>query len=273
MRWVLIALFLIVVTMACEASNTPTAAPQATTNVQTAAVNQTIEERGRAATATVAAATEAAVIQASPTLDATPSSIATATPEAHVEIQSWTLIERSYGGTARVIGEVINSGDAPAQRIDVVVTLYDGAGTILVSGSAVNLMPIIPAGEKSPFSATFFGTDPADIADVRFQVQYTKHDPDSRSFRSHTSAFEVVQINWGAERITGEILNADTETVQYINIVIVGYYPDGEIFGLVGTTADLTILAPGETSPFTVSSADYESQPDMIRVYAWGQRT
>jgi hypothetical protein len=72
-------------------------------------------------------------------------------------------------GYWHIAGEVANEGDAPAEFVKIIATVYDAQGQVAGTGFAFSSLDTIPAGGKSPFEISLEKRD--NFARYELQVQ------------------------------------------------------------------------------------------------------
>lgn len=289
MRWLMVAL--VVVLAACadsggdstrttnETRSSPVADAGAT---ETRAVEQTEiagVRSGGASTqqSTTAGSTATYAATAAPTTPATTATAtvpkATPTPDAvaDVAVGKWRSYLPEYSKMMRVVGDVVNNGTGIATDVQVAITMYDAAGTIIGSGEAIYILPMIPAGGKSPFIATIDGADPALVADTKFQVQFENYDPDAFMAGFYSIDLAVNQVSWSGDTLVGEVQNTGDKTLEGVAVIAISYDAAGEVHGVYQTYVSLDQIAPGDTSPFSASYLGVEGDPATVEAFAYGR--
>jgi hypothetical protein len=192
-----------------------------------------------------------------PTATQRPTPTATAPPsEAAVEIAQWHRVERQYTDGVTIVGVLVNTGNATASEVNVVASVYDANGVILGSEESWTVAPILPAGAKGPFEIRITSIDTAAVDDSKtvVQGQYVTMEPDSFEAEYYTTdGLVVTQLQWTLERISGEVRNDDSETVENVRILVVGYDAAGNVVTVESLYADLDQLSPGQSSPFSAA--------------------
>lgn len=281
-RWLMLLPLVIVLIAACGGDDD---APTRTTNSTT---DPTSTGASGQATATPAAPestpTSAPTVTeaASPTPAATATPVATstpaptATPEASppdIQVVQWTRVMASYGTAVYVMGYVQNHGETAAQDVQVVVSLRDAAGSII--GSTDSQVPaVVTAGAQAPFRATITDIDPAAVASVDLLTQFEPFDPDDFVAGYWITDIEIVQANWTGSSWAGEIRNVGDVGTQLVAVYLCALDAGGAVIWCDYSYADLDEIAPGATSPYTVSiTQDGLPTPASSIAYAIGTET
>lgn len=252
-----------------------TSTPRTTATTQAAAEPTATTARPVEPTPTTAPAepTNTAAPTATQRPTNTPAPTATATVEsvANVEVLDWKAFQDSIN-YYHVVGVLQNSGNIAAQQIQVVVSLYDATGTILGSGTASTVLPIIPAGAKTGFATTIADVDAATVADTKIQVQFAPLDTTSFDGEYYNVTDLVVeQVSWTADKIVGVVVNNGDGTVETRSVIVVGYNGDGTLFGVETAYIQLDELAPGMSSPFDTSLfGTGGAAPATVEAWAYG---
>lgn len=206
-------------------------------------------------TATVTSAT--ATIQAGVSVTSPPAPTATMVPPTNTaapsgaDVQSDQIIVMPGAGGARFMGQVVNRGGGPASHVRVVVTVYDAAGAVLASSGNGTLMmrPVIPAGEVGPYAGILSSFDPALIAETKVEVEFDDYDSSDFVYLSEES-IEVVQAQWGEDKLTGEVRNIGEGPIGSAYVLAVAYGADGVIVNVQLAHVTSTEIAPGEVAAF-----------------------
>jgi len=198
---------------------------------------------------------------------------ATATPEgaADVQVGKYRVFQPQYGERLSVVGEVNNVGTAIAMDVQVAIAMYDAAGTIVGSGEASWVLPMIPAGGKSPYEASIEVPDTAAVAETRIQVQFETYDSTAFIADYYTINLEIGQVAWNPDQIVGEVVNPTDAAIKSVYVLVIGYDAAGEVFGVKSIGIDLDEIGPGGNAPFSSSYLGYgDDVPATVEAYAWG---
>jgi len=208
-----------------------------------------------------------------PTATATPEPTATATPEPEkplVEVVQWTLTQSTFDDRViYVIGELTNSGTGDAEQVDIVVSAVDPAGVVIASTDAVAILPLVRAGAKSPFKATFQEITPDQIGDVQFDVRYQPSSDVSDVVMTYALDLSVTSVEWAVDHLAGEVQNNGDEAVEVVIVIVVGYDAVGTLVGIETVLAETERLEPGLTATFFADLYEYVEPPTLVEAHAY----
>ncbi|MCB8941598.1 MAG: hypothetical protein H6655_24540 [Ardenticatenaceae bacterium] len=192
----------------------------------------------------------------------TPQPTETPTPKLQVELVSAT--DYQSDGNLVIYGEVFNSGDLPAKEPDVRVTLYDEAGSVLVTESSFVDLPlalslwftgVLYPGEKAPF--TILVNDPGEWTSYDIDLVY--EEANRRDFEEHCREFLVSNDSGRAiddllynYRVSGEIKNTGEKECGPVRFSVTLYDVQGNVVGVNTYMSDVDPFAPQEEYPFSV---------------------
>ena len=245
-------------------SDVQTTSPVATTLTQPTATTA-------AAAEATTAPTEPAATEPAPTATTEPTTTPEPAGEADVIAGKWKVQDNGYGAVY-FFGEAVNQGAAPASDVTVVITLRDASGGVLASEQA-NLasISIIPAGELRPFKGIITGVDMSAVATQDIQIQFKTYDDSALLAGFYSIAFDVVQPQWTADHITGEITNTSDSGVQYILVSAIGYDDAGDVIAVETGSPSLDPIDAGASSPFDISLFNADPAiPATFAIFASG---
>lgn len=258
-----------------KATETRSAEQTEVAEVRAGAAQPTETAAGSEPTATEGVEAEPTATErpSSPSATTAPPTATTPAVSADVQLGKWVNKEASYGGAVYTMGEVINQGTGDAGEVEVVVTHYDAAGTVISSGEAFEILPQIPADGKSPFRVMVSNTTLANVVETKIQVQFKNYDPDAFMANFFRTDIEVTQVSWTGDQIAGEVLNAGDEPAEGIQVLVIGYDEAGEIYGVYATYVDLDQVDPGVTAPFSASYLGFgDGSPAKASAFAYGRK-
>ena len=199
----------------------------------------------------------------------------TPTPEPvgqKVEVVSFHSVKDEYG-SLDFIGEVTNVGDEDAASIQVVLSLTDGQGNVVGTGTSyVDALSILPPGETIPFDI-YVSNPPASWAKESIQVQAEAADSFSRSSvysDLEASGVTIAPDEYLGVTVRGVVKNTGTETAQLVQVTFAAYDSAGAIQAVDFTFANLDQIAPGGTSPFEISVLDLDAAPASYKLFVEG---
>jgi hypothetical protein len=208
-----------------------------------------------------------------PVVTATPA--ATVTPAVtmeEVQLLNYRSHETEYG-SLRFYGEVSNNGNTEVASVEVVITLLDGTGKVIGTGSNYTQPDCLSPGERGAFAISVL--DPPDTwADERVQLQWS---PMSEWLRDmcykafSVSGVTVTSGDYGGLVVRGQVKNTGAQAASLTQVTFVGYDTAGKVLVVDFSFADIDPLAPGNSSPFEISFIDLDDPPasHKVTVQAW----
>lgn len=172
------------------------------------------------------------------------------------------------GGDLIVVGEVQNVGSSIESQVAITATAYNSSqfsiGSNTFSAYGVNLLP----GQKSPF-----------YLDIPQSNSVTPLDPNWANSVTNVNAFVVVVTDTtqtpysglsiasgskatdssGIYTVSGTIVNNGSETVGNVWVLSTFYDSNGTVVGIGVSPYAANSLAPGDSTPFTVSPTDADA--------------
>jgi murein DD-endopeptidase MepM/ murein hydrolase activator NlpD len=175
-------------------------------------------------------------------------------------------------GSLWCLGEVINNTGADIEQVQVAVSLYDGKGEMVATGSTFTEFDIIPNESKIPFALLF--TEP----------------PSSFSHHQVVALSGVTVAHWGrnymdltiesdhgeasgelAYVVTGQVRNTGQHDAEQIRIVVTAYDAEGRVMGIRRGGPETQTLGVDESSPFRVSLSPLGGQVVTYTVQVQGR--
>jgi hypothetical protein len=211
---------------------------------------------------------------ATPTLMATVTPTPTVVPTEAVEVLNYRSHQSEYG-SLQFYGEVGNNGSTEVASVEVVLTLLDGAGKVIGTGSAYTDPGCLSPGERGAF-AIYVSDPPSAWANERIQVQWS---PISEWLRDmcyeafSVSGTTVTSGEYGGLVVRGQVTNTGTEAATLTEMTFVGYDTAGKVLVVDSSFADVDPLAPGNSSPFEIWISELDAPPASygITAEAWAQ--
>ena len=166
--------------------------------------------------------------------------------------------ESEYGDFS-LTGNVVNSGDAPARMVKLVVVAYDENGQVVDTNSSSLPLDIVLPGGVSPFELRLDGFKQAPY-DYEILVQ-GRQDTDVATQQSEVP-IKVTQVttylnDWEQLYIVGEAVNEGAVPARDIRAVASLVDANGDVLDLSTTNwADLELVPPGAVYPFSFYFSD-----------------
>jgi hypothetical protein len=176
------------------------------------------------------------------------------TPPLTADFQDVTLIPGRIAGDWTVIGLITNQSAQTVGDLVLDVGLYDEGDVALAHLPISPALPRLGPEDQSPFTARFTGAGSADHA----RAEVVAYRPSEAS----PTSIEVGQLQaWpmdeGRLAVFGRAVNAGGQTVEVDGLAIMASSSSGQPLALSETTAGLSLLDPGEATPFvTVLETD-----------------
>jgi len=212
-----------------------------------------------------------AFTKSSPALNPTDTTIKptdTLEPQIELEAGSYTSYLDSIG-TLWFVGEIINKGNAPAQNVEVALSLLDDNGKVAAVGS--DRFSFIQANGKFPFKI-MVNKAPKEWKEVKIQIQGTPYN--SKSFMPPYIDLKTDQVtgqlpdsSYGKYGLAGTVINVGQKTATLVHIVAVAYDKDGKVIDVGDTFATLTDIEPGGDSPFSLEFGTITEAPASYEVF------
>jgi hypothetical protein len=194
------------------------------------------------------------------------------TSAAHIRVGKWTRVAASdTPATQYVMGEIINDGSVDVANIQITVTLVDASGAVIATDVAEELLPVLKAGQLSPFAAIVLNVDNPDaIADVQFQTQFDTYDPNDSAMNVYTLDLNVTQAQWIGGAVSGEVQNTGAGAAQDVTVLVIGYDAGGNVVGVVQTYTQTEQIDPGASASFMSNFVGFAAEPASVQAVAFG---
>jgi hypothetical protein len=208
-------------------------------------------------TTTEVISTTAPVISSSPTPK----------PQINLQAGSYTSYRDSID-SLWFVGEVVNTGDASAQNVQVAISLIDSSGNIVGTGS--ESLVYVGANGKFPFKILVLN-DPAEWAEVKIQIQGEPYSENSLFAPYIELEIDNVSGKPGdflGYNLTGVVKNTGDKTALLVYITAVAYDEEGQVVDVGWTFATLDQIAPGGDSPFSIDFSNLEDAPTSYEIFS-----
>ncbi|HQV68636.1 MAG: LysM peptidoglycan-binding domain-containing protein [Anaerolineae bacterium] len=162
-------------------------------------------------------------------------------------------VYRTAAGSLEVLGEVFNPGPNPIGNVQLLISLMDAGGKVLLSQPFFVALEVVPPSSTSPFRVLFADPPPSYAT---FNVNILR----AENFSGNARYAKVsVTKNQGAPEgnlfhVTGEVTNTDVVTANLVRVIITTYDPDKKVIGYryVQLNND-EALKPGAVTPFDIT--------------------
>ena len=177
----------------------------------------------------------------------------TATPTPFpLTVQGVNFVENPPG-TLWCFGEVANPGGSTLSEMVVGVNLFDADGNLLASQAAYTALDIVPIGQTVPFAVPF---DDPPSSFAQYQVAAISAVPLLGETRYYLDLNPVevsaTQVGDNTYRISGQLENTGTDSVETIKLVVTAYGDAGQVLALRQVTLDVKVLLGGARTPFQI---------------------
>jgi hypothetical protein len=170
------------------------------------------------------------------------------------------LSSNSYisSGYFYIVGEIENKLPHNLEFVKIVATYYDDNNEVLGTSFTYTELDILGPGQKSPFELSNYPDNfiPSSYK-VQASYQITSSTPyDGLSINSYRSS-----VDGGYYKVVGEVENNGDRTVDFVKLVATFYDDSNEVIGTSFTYTDLDTIAPGDTSPFELTTYPQKINP------------
>ena len=153
-------------------------------------------------------------------------------------------------GSLHVVGEVYNGLAAPLGQITVDVSVYDGYGAEVTTGSGWSLVNTVMPGMLGPFDIVITGADALSAQDYAATIDYVVRPPKSQVI--DVTAATLERSSQGDLFITGTVVNRGEATANMISIVATIYDMDGNVATVARTHPEPGYLRADHQGAFVV---------------------
>lgn len=152
-------------------------------------------------------------------------------------------------GNLTIAGEVRNDSSLSVGQVEILITFYDAAGTIIDTTQGRTLLDVIPPGETSPFLIIL--PRPANLG--AHSLRATAR-PVAPSLTAQLSAVEVRRFedDAGFFHIKGTIKNVGNRVAKRIKVAAVIYGRDGRVINVGLASPTSSTLSPGEQASYDI---------------------
>jgi hypothetical protein len=184
----------------------------------------------------------------------------TRAPSPLLSVSEVVLYPQPARAEVSVYGLVENLGTDPLSDVEILVQLLDESDTLLQQRVAPIFLPHLHPQDESPFAVNF--SDAADVAHVRVELaSYTKMPVTSVPLT--LDAWSQTSEVGGRTAVLGELENDSDRTVVLHRIGFAVLSADGELQGLSPPAAHLSLLEPGEVTPFITTLDELQTEQQL----------
>jgi hypothetical protein len=207
--------------------------------------------------------TQRAESTASNTPGATRTPRSTPTRFQDIIVQEFVLKEGPSQDEISIHGMVKNLGREPLTDVQLLVQLLDGQGQLIQQKLVPIFLPHLKARSESPFSVTF--KDAAEPKRVSIEVASYARIPVT-PVALDPERWSLTPLVGGGAAVLGEIVNTSERTVALHRVGFLVLGPDGKLLELSQAAEHLSVLEPGEVTPFL---AKLERRPEerQLKLY------
>ncbi|MBI3168678.1 MAG: hypothetical protein HYZ22_09385 [Chloroflexi bacterium] len=218
---------------------------------------------GLACSALTPRVTTEVISTTAPVLSASP------TPKSQINLEAGNYTNyRDSIDSLWFVGEVLNTGEASAQNVQVVISLIDDNGSVIGTGSETLLY--VGANGKFPYKILIFNA-PSEWSEVKIQIQ-----GESYSENALFAPYIKLQIDnvsgkpgdFGGYNLTGVVKNTGDKTASLVYISAIAYDEQGQVIDAGWTFATLDQIAPGSDSPFTLDFSNLKNAPASYEIFS-----
>jgi hypothetical protein len=168
-------------------------------------------------------------------------------------------------GGFNIVGQVVNTGNAPLEFVRVTAQLYDGHNRLLREQENFIAADVIGSDQASPFSIVFLDGLPSGT--VRYELHATARYTDlaAGTFYGPENFALADQADYdenGLLVISGQVRNEGQRTADLVKVVVTVFDDQQRVVGTDTTLVEAQSLAPGETSTYRVTFVELGGQPD-----------
>src|SRR5258706_1131935 len=162
------------------------------------------------------------------------------------------LSSRSYVETTSryVVGEVYNGRSSPVYFVKIAARFYDAANALVAVADGYTFLDETAPGQRNPFKVLLTNA-PSSI--VRYDLSLTFQTSSFITYQPITVLSQQTRDNFGVE-VFGEVRNDQTKEMQAVEVVVTFYDAAGQVVETDFGFPSATTLAPGATSPYTIST-------------------
>lgn len=169
----------------------------------------------------------------------------------------------SDGSHYAVVGEILNTGGAPAFGVKVIGNFYDGEGKLVGAAQTLASFSMTEPEVANPFKLRVENL-PSAVA--RYELNLTWEDVSLIEFRPLTVVDAVVDQG----EVTGQIRNDQESSLTSIVVAVTFYDEAGGVVEMADIFLGGQTLAPGASLPFTIPLPAGERSFDHFRIEAQG---
>jgi hypothetical protein len=162
-----------------------------------------------------------------------------------------------------VVGEILNTGGAPAFGVKVIGNFYDGEGKLVGAAQTLTSFSMTEPEVANPFKLR---VENLASAVARYELDLTWEDVSLIEFRPLAVLDAVV----GQDEVTGQIRNDQESTLTSIVVAVTFYDEAGGVVEMADIFLGGQTLAPGASMPFTIPLPGGEGSFDHFRIEAQG---
>lgn len=156
-------------------------------------------------------------------------------------------------GSVYFIGEIVNTGQCPIAKPEIIIVLRDAKGDPLLFETGYPIHDIVQPGEVVPVVVLF--TDPPPVW-YSFSAYIQARIPTGREFMTYTAfAYDDVEISkdeFSYFIFTGNVENIGPSKAEFAQAVVSLYDENDKLVATNSAYVEHNALDPGARSPFTV---------------------
>lgn len=176
-------------------------------------------------------------------------------------------------GGFEISGQVLNQAETGLEFIRVRARLFDAENRLLLEQDDFVAADLVAPGGYAPFRITF--SDPLPPGAVRYDLDASARYADYQA-RTYYGP-ETLRVSAEAEfeetgvlSISGQVRNEGDRPAGLVKVIVTVLDAEGRVIGADTTLVDVQRLAPGETSPFSVTFFELGGTPQDFVVTSEG---
>jgi hypothetical protein len=174
-------------------------------------------------------------------------------------------------GGFQIVGQIVNNGTLPLEFVRVQAQLYNAENRVMVERDDFVSSDLVQPGEFVPFSLVF--SDGLPDGAVRYELHaVARYASFTLSTFYGAENFAIVSSAEFDENgllvISGQVRNEGARPADLVKVIVTVFDSQRRVVGTDTTLVDQQHLAPGESSPFTVTFAELGGVADTFLVTA-----
>ena len=163
-----------------------------------------------------------------------------------VVVVSSSHYRSEYGNELHVVGEVRNDTAGNVSSVRITAVFYNASDSVVGTADSAALLDILMPGQVSPFS--IWKWQPPAFSRYALIVAFsqTSQAPVPQLLATSTNQY----VRYDYLHIVGQVTNLDTSNLAVVQVFCTLYDNSGTVINVGSTFASISLLAPGQVSPF-----------------------